>query len=118
TSQQQANDANVPQGPTVIPEWEIKAVKAMVQPSCQAVVSTEGSDDLVHLRIDVRPCLVRIAKLDSHDRQHRGSVLLVVIGVVCREELSVEDWNIGKCFLQPAGNRREIGWLTTDAHSI
>src|SRR5436190_18521125 len=51
----------------VIPEIEIEAVKAMVDPPLKTFTTCESAHHSAQMRIDVEPCGVRIRKLDAQN---------------------------------------------------
>ncbi len=98
----QRNHRRTPDGAVVIPEVEVEAVKAVIDPPLHTRPARESRNGLSHMRIDIKPGGVRVTELDTQDRQWRAALTRVVIGVVIRKQVRLDEWHIGISFLNSA----------------
>ena len=80
--ERQQDHADVPQRPAVVPEAEVEAVQAVVEPALDAVQAMNRRDELAELGIDVDPGLERVVELHAQHGQRGLAVARVVIRVV------------------------------------
>ena len=73
-AEQQRDHPDVPQRTPVVPEREVQAVQAVVEPALDAAEPVDLREHLAHFRIDVDPGLGRVVELHAQNRQRRLAV--------------------------------------------
>ena len=105
SAEQQGDDCDIPKRPATVPETEIQAVQAVVQPALQSVEAMDGRDGLPERRIDVHPRAHGVRELHAQDRKRRLAIARIVVGVVSGEHLVLRDRLVRECGPKPLEER-------------
>src|SRR6266516_6216326 len=93
----QDNHRGAPNGTIVIPEIEVEAVQAVVDPTLEALAASETPHRLTHSRFSVNPGRIGITELYAQNGKWRAPLVRTVIGVVFGKELRFQNRNIRIC---------------------
>src|SRR5579883_3290296 len=104
----QCDHHTCPHRALVIPEIEVEAVKAVIDPTLETLAPRETADDAAHSRIDIKPCRVSISEFHSKHRQWRLSFGRVIVRVVRRKQNPVGNGHVG--IPTPDSLKQRVRW--------